>query len=77
MEPNGGPIVAGGVLALLGGVLGQVLIWMREHAKRREDRQERAAARRIEFQRATLLALQDAASTLMAGRRRTELVWLQ
>lgn len=58
-------VVAGGALTLSSGWLADNRLTKRERERRNEDRRERIALRRSDFQRETLLALQVAAQKLI------------
>lgn len=58
-------VAAGGALTLMSGWLNDFRLSRREREKREEERKDKAALRRIEFQRETLLALQLASQALM------------
>lgn len=58
-------VIAGGVLTMLAGWLGDWRLTKRERERRREERHERFVIRRNDFQRETLLALQTASQKLL------------
>jgi len=58
-------VVAGGSLTLFAGWLADKRLTDRERERRKEDRRERIAIRRSDFQRETLLALQLASQKLI------------
>lgn len=58
-------VIAGGALTLIAGWLADNRLNQREHARRNEERRERIAIRRNDFQRETLLALQLASQKLI------------
>ena len=58
-------VIAGGVLTMLAAWLGDRRITERDRERRREERRERLVTRRNDFQRETLLALQDASQKLL------------
>lgn len=58
-------VIAGGALTMISSWIADKRLSERERERRREERQERLTARRDDFQRETLLALQGASQKLM------------
>ena len=58
-------VIAGGILTMLAALLGDRRITERDRERRLEERHERLLTRRNDFQRQTLLALQEASERLM------------
>lgn len=58
-------VIAGGVLTMVSAWLADRRLMARDRERRREERHERLVARRNDFQRETLLALQDACQKLL------------
>lgn len=58
-------VVAGGALTLFSGWLADTRLNTRERERRNEERRERISIRRSDFQRETLLALQNASQKLI------------
>lgn len=58
-------VIAGGVLTMLSAWLADRRLMLRDREKRREERHERLVTRRNDFQRETLLALQNASQKLI------------
>jgi len=58
-------VIAGGVLTMLAAWLGDRRITERDRERRSDERRERLVTRRNDFQRETLLALQEASQKLL------------
>jgi hypothetical protein len=58
-------LLAGGALTIIAGWLADRRAWLRDRERRLDERRERFLVRRSDFQRESLLALQDASQRLM------------